>query len=96
MDEAKLQSEIIALAEELNLLVFHSADSRRDIGRGFPDLVIVGRHRTLFAELKSATGTRTTDQTNWYYRLSAVGDHVTLWRPKDWENGQVETLLREL
>ena len=96
MQESELQSEVIRIAEENGHLVFHSTDSRRDIGRGFPDLVIVGRHRALFVELKSSTGSRTTEQTGWYYRLIAIGEHVTLWRPKDLANGQVEAVLAEL
>ena len=94
MTEQELQEEVIRIAQENGCLVFHSTDSRRDIGRGFPDLVIVGKHRTIFVELKTATGNRTTDQTSWYYRLIAVGEHVTLWRPKDLP--YIESVLREL
>ena len=43
MTEAELQHEVISLCEKYGLLVFHSTDSRRDIGTGFPDLVICGR-----------------------------------------------------
>ena len=96
MDEAQLQREVIDLATRLNHLVFHSTDSRRDTGPGFPDLVITGRHRTLFAELKSATGNLSTEQTRWKYALIASGMYWTLWRPKDLANGHVETVLHEL
>ena len=96
MTETELQNQVIKTAQTHGHLVFHSTDTRRDVGAGFPDLVIVGNHRTIFVELKSATGNRTTDQTNWYYRLLAVGEHITLWRPKDLENGQVEAVLKEL
>lgn len=94
--EAELQSEIIKLAEHHHLLIFHSTDSRRDTGPGFPDLVIAGRHRTLFAELKSATGNLSTEQVRWKYALIASGQYWTLWRPKDWTNGHIESVLREL
>lgn len=96
VNETQFQSEVISLAEDLGHLIFHSTDSRRDIGPGFPDLVIVGRHRTIFAELKSASGDLFTEQVQWKYRLIATGMYWVLWRPKDLENGYVEAVLREL
>jgi hypothetical protein len=95
--EAELQSQVIKLAHQYSHLVFHCTDSRKNTGdHGFPDLVIVGRHRTLFAELKDAGNNRSSAQTTWYYRLIAVGEHYCLWRPNDLESGQVETILAEL
>ena len=96
MTEAELQAEVIRIARTHKVLVFHSADSRRDTGAGFPDLVLVGKHRVLFCELKDGGAERSTAQTQWYYRLIAVGAHYVLWRPRDLDNGAVETLLREL
>ena len=40
MNEAELLQEVLDLCEELNVLAFHSTDSRRDVGKGFPDLVL--------------------------------------------------------
>jgi hypothetical protein len=94
--EAELQQEVIRLAGLSGHLVFHSGDPRRDTGRGFPDLVIAGMNSTLFAELKSATGNRTADQTRWHYRLIAAGANVVLWRPGDLHNGRIEAVLRDL
>ena len=94
--ESELQIQIVKIAIDYGDLIFHSSDSRRDIGPGFPDLTIAGRHRVLFAELKSATGNLSTEQTNWKYRLIAAGMYWVLWKPRDLANGHIEAVLREL
>jgi hypothetical protein len=96
MTEDELQQEVILLAEKYQCRIFHSADSRRDIGRGFPDFVICGRHRVIFVELKSATGELKTEQVNWKYYLLAAGMIWMLWRPRDLANGHVEHVLQNL
>jgi hypothetical protein len=83
MTEAVLLRLVVAAAVRRGILVFHSGDSVRDIGPGFPDLCLVSR-RLLFAELKSATGSLSPDQVTWKYRLLAAGHRWVLWRPVDW------------
>lgn len=83
MTEAELQAEVIRLAAEHGVLVFHSTDSRRDIGRGFPDLVLVGSRNVMFVELKTTVGHTTPEQTTWRWKLLAAGAYWALWRPKD-------------
>lgn len=96
MTESDLQAEVIAIARGLRLYVFHSTDSHRDIGPGFPDLVIAGLDGVLFAELKSAAGQLSTEQTKWRYRLLAAGQQYYLWRPRDLASGRIESTLRSM
>ena len=84
MTEAVLMAKIITLCAELRLLVFHSTDSRRDLGRGFPDLVICGRTHVLFCETKDDYGQLSSEQTGWRYSLQTAGAQWRLWRPRDW------------
>ena len=54
-------------------------------GAGFPDLVLVNREkkRVIYAELKSDKGCIRPEQNRWLDDLSAAGQEVYLWRPKD-------------
>jgi hypothetical protein len=94
--EAELQASVLELCKQLGLLVFHSTDSRRDVGRGFPDLLIAGFGGALFAELKSAGGRLEPEQTTWRYMMIAAGFRWRLWRPADWESGEIERELRAI
>ena len=62
---------------------------------GFPDLVLLRPPRLVFAELKGPRGKVQHDQALWLNGLEVV-PYVEqyLWRPKDWELGRVEALLR--
>lgn len=52
-------------------------------GKGFPDLCLV-RERVVFAELKSETGKLSREQADWYNKLKAAEQEVSIWRPSDW------------
>lgn len=111
MLEKELQREVIALARTLGYKVVHFADSRRQVvkgdrqilvgdeqGAGFPDLVLAGRGRLLFIELKTQTGTVTEKQAEWLERLSetakvCTGVSTFLWRPSHWMDGTIEREL---
>lgn len=95
MNENELQKQVLDLCRKYKLLVFHSADSRRDTAKGFPDLTIVGQ-RLIFAELKSEIGRLTTDQVTWKYALLSAGEKYYLWRPSDLNLGRIEKTLQEL
>lgn len=96
MNEAELLQEVLDLCEELNVLAFHSTDSRRDVGKGFVDLVCVGRNDVLFLELKAATGTLRPNQVDWKYRLLAADQHYGTVRPRDLKSGYIRNILEKL
>lgn len=93
MTENAFQNKIINLCKWLGLAVYHTYDSRMSVA-GFPDLVIVGRHGVIFAELKSTKGKVSLAQEEWLNRLRQADALVFLWRPEDWP--EVENRLTEL
>lgn len=94
MTEAQLQRAVLELAGWLRLRAYHTHDSRRS-QRGFPDIVCVGPHGLIWAELKSASGTLTDDQWSWQYALLTAGQRAYVWRPCDWPE-PIETQLRSI
>lgn len=112
LNERELQREVIALARCLGFKAGHFADSRRQVvkggrrvlvgdeqGAGIPDLLLVGRRRILFIELKTQSGTVTETQAAWLTVLSATarvttGVEVYLWRPQHWLDGTIDKVLR--
>jgi hypothetical protein len=94
--EAQLLSEVLAICRENTILASHSYDSRRDYGRGFPDLVMAGKYSVLFAELKANGGTFSPEQIDWKYRLIGCGATYISWTPRDLESGVIEATLINL
>lgn len=90
MSEEQFQQRILDYCQLRGLLVFHDHDSRRN-NPGFPDLVIVGQHGVVFAELKTDTGKLRPDQETWLTALHHAGAIAVIWRPSMWE--QVRTRL---
>lgn len=86
MREDQFQEKVLDLCKWLGLKAYHTYDSRR-CEPGFPDLVIVGKHGMVFAELKSTTGKVSLAQQEW---LEAISHHAraVVWRPEDWPNVQ--------
>ena len=64
-------------------------------GKGFPDLVIVGRD-VIFPELKSEKGRYSPEQIAWKAALEAAGMRAPTWQPADLESGRIERELRAL
>ena len=95
MTEAELLGHVLELTRWLQLLAYHVPDSRRS-APGFPDLVIVGPNGLLFRELKSTFGRPTAEQTSWGWTIRAGGADWGIWRPLDWDTGQVEAELRAI
>lgn len=93
MTEEQLLQLVIGRCEELQIRVFHSSDSRRDVGRGFPDLVIAGNRGLIFRELKTESGQLESAQKIWKWRLHACRASWALWRPADWQSGRIENEL---
>jgi hypothetical protein len=85
MSEAQFQQRIIDYCELRGLLVFHDNDSRKNRA-GFPDLVIVGAHGVIYAELKTDTGKLRPDQETWLLALRKAGANAVLWRPSMWDH----------
>lgn len=96
MSEDEFLAEVIGIARSLGLTVFHSGDSRRDTGKGYPDLTVVGRQCVAFIELKVGANELSTEQRQWRYKLLAANQSYYLWRPNDLIFGDIEAVLRHL
>lgn len=96
MSELQLQAAILEEARIRRLLAFHIRDSRKNIGVGFPDLVIVGPGGVIFRELKNARNQPTPEQMVWLGTLEQAGADVALWRPDKWFDGTVTQTLTRL
>lgn len=92
MSEKQFQEHVIALAHRLGWLVYHTYSSQRS-APGFPDLVLV-RERTLFRELKSATGVVSPQQKVWLQALRTGGADAEVWKPEHLMSGVIERELR--
>jgi|ERR1035441_795081 hypothetical protein len=95
MLETELQAEVLDLCKKYRLRVFHSTDSRRDIGPGWPDLIIVGKS-LIAVELKQQYTNLSVMQTTWKHALKAAGVAYYLWRPDDLQDGIIEIILKEI
>lgn len=93
MNEAQLQDAVIDLCRVYGVLVAHFRPARTATGwrtavggdgKGFPDLVLVGRRGVLYRELKSETGQPSLDQCAWLDALHEAGEDASVWRPSDW------------
>ena len=90
--EEGFQAAVMELATLYGWTVYHTWDSRRS-GKGFPDLVLGRRGQVIFAELKTAKGTLTSEQLAWIEILTTVpGIEVHVWRPAQF--GEIERALR--
>lgn len=94
-NEREFQETVVGTCRTFGLLCYHTYDSRRS-APGFPDLVIVGKNRTLFVELKTDTTQLTLDQIMWRDRLLATGELWELWRPRMWRNRHIQSDLIRL
>lgn len=93
ISETSFQSAVLELARIYGWRVFHARPSQTRNGRwitamagdaGFPDLVLAHPTRgVLFAELKTAIGRVSPQQTEWATVLTAAGAEYHLWRPRD-------------
>lgn len=109
--ESDFIAQVMGIAQRMGLKVHWCSDSRKCYGdKGFPDLVIIGRHGIRFAELKMPDGDTSADQDGWAYALHEVGTGpcsscyeydrydtlYELWFPIHLENGTIEKVLDSL
>lgn len=87
MTESEFQKMVTDLCGWLHLRWYHTHDSRRS-PEGFPDLVIVGKAKVLYVELKSDKGRVSKAQQAWIDDLRRVGQEARIWYPKDWPEAQ--------
>ena len=80
-------------AKQLGMLVYHTRDSRGS-DKGFCDLVIVGRGRCLFLELKGPKGRVSGEQLAWLKALRDAGQEAYIVFPDGYD--QVLTDLVEM
>lgn len=95
MTERELLAEVVKMAKEHNLLIFHAYDSRKTTGKGFPDLVILGK-KLIAVELKSQHGGLTPEQVQWKYSLLAANIDFYTWKPQHLTEGTIEEILKDL
>ena len=84
MNEEQFQANVIEMSKYMGYLHYHTHDSRRSVA-GFPDLVLVGRNRILFREIKTENGQLSSAQLTWGGALIAGGGDWEVWRPSDIE-----------
>ena len=90
--EADFQKRVEELAEQHGWLFHHCHEPRKCAGGGgFPDLIIVGHGRALAAELKSASGKPSVEQTRWLIEWQKAGFAAYVWQPDDWDD--IRTIL---
>lgn len=103
MTEGELQGGVIDTAHGLGYLVAHFRVAKTERGwrtpveadgKGFVDLVLTGRRRVIFAELKNEKRKVEPEQQVWLDALRVAGAEVYLWRPIDYTSGEVERILR--
>jgi hypothetical protein len=89
--EAQFQAAVVELAHLRNWLVFHVHDSRRGLGAGFPDLVLLHERtgQLVYAELKTDKGRVSVAQQRWIDALYRGGHVVHVWRPQHLRSGQI-------
>lgn len=99
--EQQFQAQIIELARILGWRSAHFRPAKtvrgwrtpvQGDGAGFPDTILVRGDRLVVAELKSAAGRVSTEQTAWLEALAAAGAETYVWRPADLE--QAAEVLR--
>ena len=73
MTEDELLANVTQRARDCGWLVYHTHDSRRS-SAGFPDLIMIRRGVTIYAELKSAKGELTSEQRGWLEAI-ALASH---------------------
>ncbi len=97
-----MQTGILEVARILGYRVHHARPAMTGKGwrtplqgdKGFVDLVLAGRGRVLFRELKVAKNRLSEEQAGWIAALDEAGADVGVWTDEDWMKGVVEAELQ--
>lgn len=84
MTESEWQAIVVEIAGYYRWQHFHVYDSRRS-DPGWPDLVLARPPELMFVELKTDRGRLRPEQRVWCDTLTACGQEVHVWRPRDWD-----------
>jgi hypothetical protein len=93
MPESELQGNVIEMCRLLGYPVFQVLNSR-GMSPGWPDLVILGRTRILYREIKSETGSLTPEQRRIGQAIQSAGGDWAVWRPRDLVTRAIQDQLR--
>ena len=86
LSERAFQAQVIAAAEAMGYMCYHTHDSRRS-QPGFPDLIMVRGYRMVALELKVGRRRPTPEQLGWLAALREVWQVDALWaKPDDWDS----------
>lgn len=104
MNEADLTKAVLDLASLLGYRTAHFRPAQNSRGawrtpvagdgKGFPDLVLAGRGRVVFAELKVGRNGLSDEQVEWRSRILLNRGEWFLFTDKDWHSGAIEAELR--
>lgn len=83
--ERQWQEQVTQLAQLYDWAHYHPFDSRRSVA-GWPDLVLARPPELLFVELKTDRGRLSPAQRAWLELLTACGQEVHVWRPRDFDD----------
>lgn len=92
LSEANLQRHVVALARQLDYLVYHAHDSRHSAA-GFPDLIAIRGAEMFVIECKREKGKLTADQWEWLNAFTNMGSYAFVLRPRHWFAGKVDVWL---
>lgn len=103
MTEPELRQLVMAAAKSTGVLAHYCGRSTLCQGdKGLPDLILLGRHGLVLAELKSRDGEVSPDQQQWLDRLERIEGMYSaaavprVLRPTDWHSGAVSRLLTRI
>lgn len=92
MTENELDADAETLAADRGIWSYHTRNSQGS-ERGWPDRVYLGKHGSLFRELKSEGGQPTPEQRRVGWKMRAAGLDWAIWRPVDLRCGRIEREL---
>lgn len=84
MTERQMQDGIVEAARRLGYLCYHTWSSIHSPA-GFPDLVLCGRGRLLFVEVKGPRGRFRAGQEEWLQRLIDIGVEAYVVTPAEYD-----------